>query len=491
LGPTQRGTLYSRRLKGLGGQIGENVQHTKVRQAGQSAVLFLGFLASVLGALLVVFNVGQTTNAKMRAMNAADAAAYSGALWEARALNLQAYLNRAMVANEVAIAQSVSLRSWIDYLKRFVGNINLVGQFVPYLGVATRALANGLSQADRTVQQLLPLSETALRLLNTATSTAQSAINFQGAPVAADLARSVATSNGATISPGGIALMARNAAKWTHFTQDYSKSSGVVGTDGRTRLRAVALDSRDGFSQARDFTLGGKPVAQLRKQGGTDLLGFDSWKGLDSSQFDMVFNYLKGDWATKVPIGWGGAQAYTTKASGYGHHGNVNDWGSIDGKLAVAASDKSPNAAKIKGPGAASQFPNYRDLAKMDQRPAPQRVADVHLQFAVEVVIDKAAVNTSETALQHANTVLNDGTVVDHHSNFASGDKGVFALSEACVRFSRPYGATRTGGLEYPSLFNPYWRASLATISKASRALADLNKGLPESALLEGTGTCA
>jgi hypothetical protein len=235
------------------------VQHTKVRQAGQSVVLLLGFVAAVLGALLVVFNVGQTTNAKMRAMNAADAAAYSGALWEARALNLQAYLNRAMVANEVAIAQSVSLRSWIDYLQRFVGNINLVAKFVPYLGEVTMAIANGLSQANKVVQQVLPLSETALRLLNTATSTAQSAINLTASPIAADLARSVATSNGATVSPGGFALMARNAIKWTQFTQSYSKSSGVVGTDGRTRLRAVALDSRDGFSQARDKTWPGLP----------------------------------------------------------------------------------------------------------------------------------------------------------------------------------------------------------------------------------------
>jgi hypothetical protein len=96
----------------------------------------------------------------------------------------------------------------------------------------------------------------------------------------------------------------------------------------------------------------------------------------------------------------------------------------------------------------------------------------------------------SVTALHHANTVLNDGTVIDHHSNFAASDKGVYALSEACIRFARPYGAMRTGGLEYPSLFNPYWRASLATVSKASRLLADVSKGLPESALLEGAGSC-
>jgi hypothetical protein len=455
------------------------------RQAGQSIVLFLAFIAAILGSMLVVFNVGQTTNAKMRAMNAADAAAYSGALWEARTLNLQAYLNRAMVANEVAIAQSVSLRSWIDYLQCFVGNFNLVSRWVPYLGEATQALATGLSRTDTVVQDLLPLGESALRVLNTATFEAEPVINTSGL-VAEDVAKNVARSNGATISTGGLALMARDALKWKNFTADYKQSTGVVGTDGRTRLRAVALDSRDGFSQARDKTFGGPPVAEIRKQGGTDLLGFNSWKGLDSSQLDLAYIPIKG-WTTTIPIGWGGAQAYTTEMRGYGLHGNVNDWQSEDGEIAVARSNESGYAKAIKGSG----FPGYRDLSNMDQRPAPQRVADVHLEFAVEVLIDKAVVDTSESALQHANAVLNDGTVIDHHSNFAASDKGVFALSEACVRFARPYGATRTGGLEYPSLFNPYWRASLATVSKASRFLADSLKGLPEAALLEGAGSCS
>jgi hypothetical protein len=45
---------------------------------------------------------------------------------QARSLNLQAYMNRAIVTNEVAIAQSVSLRSWSDYLKQTVQDINTV-----------------------------------------------------------------------------------------------------------------------------------------------------------------------------------------------------------------------------------------------------------------------------------------------------------------------------------------------------------------------------
>ena len=52
----------------------------------------------------VMFNTGQVVSRKLLLSDAADAAAYSGLLWQARALNFQAYTNRAMVANEVSIA---------------------------------------------------------------------------------------------------------------------------------------------------------------------------------------------------------------------------------------------------------------------------------------------------------------------------------------------------------------------------------------------------
>ena len=86
------------------------------RAGGQALVLTLAFVAAVVMAWALVFNVGQTVNAKLKLNIAADAAAYSAAVWEARSLNYQAYLNRGIVANEVAIAQLVSLRSWSAYV---------------------------------------------------------------------------------------------------------------------------------------------------------------------------------------------------------------------------------------------------------------------------------------------------------------------------------------------------------------------------------------
>ena len=74
-----------------------------MRQRGQALVVALAFAAALVGAMLLVINVGQLINGKHRLLVAADAAAYSAAVWQARSLNYQAYLNRAVIANDAAI----------------------------------------------------------------------------------------------------------------------------------------------------------------------------------------------------------------------------------------------------------------------------------------------------------------------------------------------------------------------------------------------------
>lgn len=80
-------------------------------QQGQALPLVLVFLVVLCVGLLVTFNTEQVVSKKVELTHAADAAAYSIAIEQARARNLAAYLNRARVANEVTIAQMVSLNS--------------------------------------------------------------------------------------------------------------------------------------------------------------------------------------------------------------------------------------------------------------------------------------------------------------------------------------------------------------------------------------------
>jgi putative Flp pilus-assembly TadE/G-like protein len=79
------------------------------RQRGQSSAFVVVFIGITLLSLIFLYKAGKLTGEKMELQNAADAAAYSVALLEARDLNFMAYTNRAMVANEVAIGQAVGL----------------------------------------------------------------------------------------------------------------------------------------------------------------------------------------------------------------------------------------------------------------------------------------------------------------------------------------------------------------------------------------------
>lgn len=451
------------------------------RQQGQTMVLFLGFAAAVVGVLLIAFNSGQVSNAKMRAMNAADAAAYSGAVFQARSLNFQAYMNRAMVVNEVTIAQSVSLRSWINYLSRFVTNINYVAQFIPYVGQATKAIEKALEATDQTVQKSMPLMETALRTLGNFEHVAQQGMQLATVVAAQDLAREVAKRNGASLTPANVALFVQNEVMWNKLTRTYSASKNLKN-DGRKRLKDVTLDSRDGFTRARDWKLGGPWVqTEIRKQGGTDLIDYDAWKGLDSAEWRNIYIPGKG-WTTRIPMGWGGAQSYNPNiVKKVGKHGDYNEWGDVDGKSANAVANKSPNAARNQG----GAFPGYRDI----EDPSRQD-ATLALSFAVEVVI-KGTDIPSANSINGAKALMSNGSAIEHDPHYVSPNAGVFALSEACVSFDRPYKAGRQDGrTEFPSLFNPYWRASMATESKLSRGIVDGAKKLFPVGLITGDSTC-
>ncbi|KAG0766153.1 hypothetical protein G6F22_017889 [Rhizopus arrhizus] len=79
------------------------------RQHGQALVLGMLIVAVAATSLVVLYNLGQTVEGRVRLTHAADAAAYSGALEQARALNAIAYVNRTQIAHQVAMAHLVTL----------------------------------------------------------------------------------------------------------------------------------------------------------------------------------------------------------------------------------------------------------------------------------------------------------------------------------------------------------------------------------------------
>ena len=83
-------------------------------------LMFLIFLLPMTMVTMSIFNIGVAASEKIKVQDAADNAAYSAATWEARYMNLTAYINRAMVANYDAIATLVGVWSSIDAIDGFV-----------------------------------------------------------------------------------------------------------------------------------------------------------------------------------------------------------------------------------------------------------------------------------------------------------------------------------------------------------------------------------
>lgn len=84
-------------------------------QSGQVLILGLSMMLVLVVMLLSLFNHGRLLNAKAKQSHTVDAAAYSGALIQARALNMQAYINLAQVGHQVAMGHLVTLASWAKF----------------------------------------------------------------------------------------------------------------------------------------------------------------------------------------------------------------------------------------------------------------------------------------------------------------------------------------------------------------------------------------
>lgn len=127
---------------------------------GQIIVFYLVFIIPMAMLMFSIYNVGQLTNEKMKLQNAADNAAYSAAVWEARYMNLDAYISRAMVANYDTMAMLLSIWSVADSWDGFIGILKFVTQFIPFgIGAAIKAVLTpvhiGLHQANRGLAKAL------------------------------------------------------------------------------------------------------------------------------------------------------------------------------------------------------------------------------------------------------------------------------------------------------------------------------------------------
>lgn len=254
----------------------------------------------VILALFTMFSMGMQSIEKIRLQNTADAAAYSASVAEARDYNFSAYTNRAMIANQVAVAQFVGLTSWMRNMSAFA-NANdpanwgrdlyevlldfggspvadvyksglsslgsAVGMFdegrggSTFMTYAVTAL-DGLIKVYGTSQKIyhystaLSVAQT-LGVLSTSASVLDSLI---GGSMFSDAANYMSLDSGniihandlnAQLTIAGLPYLAYHYSKWFKFTEAKDPNTNNADGPAADRFAQVTMDSLDDFSRDR------------------------------------------------------------------------------------------------------------------------------------------------------------------------------------------------------------------------------------------------
>jgi len=360
-------THFKRGVRRLCSALRSAVDTRKIApgETGQAAIFATLLIPAAIVGVLMVFNTGQVTANKLRAQNAADAAAFSAMELQARQMNLDAYLNRAMLMNQIAIGQAVSIASWSRYVKHAGEGISdLIRPFSAVPGVG--ALINGLANAVKGYTAGLDLiGETyanaylaAANLYDAVYSGASSIFNASvvgvpglGGAVAQTVSQVVELN-----APGAraVALDLANLKYWadrrnyvtTWGGSKYGDGNGDPG--GLARMAGMVNDGAQEFVRNRDHDVGFPfsfslfPVLPFRanthKYGGSQFALKDPndpksgyvWSGADtiSTRLQMKKLVLFGGWRDlyNASWGWGGAWSYPAIDSFDYYQGSNKNW---------------------------------------------------------------------------------------------------------------------------------------------------------------------
>ena len=435
------------------------------RQRGQALIYGIFILFSALAATFFLFNTGQLSAEKTKLVNTADAVAYSAGVMHARALNFDAYTNRALLANETTIAQMVSISSWLEYSNQHVDRVPAMlcySQWAIPIVTATLeyvplcfALSLGAASAILTgIENVFNVVGPGVVIASEASKMA-----LQGAQVAmfADMLiarnavlQDVANANykdDGTISVDTIPLK----DNWTSFDNGpfISRRSG----NERARFRAleVSIINKDTFVRDRSWSSQSPwpcillPVGRAAHTGGTVLNGYNSWRATDSAAFTIR------TWRWRLFNSGCRQTAFYSLGNG------------------------SETASSSTSPYRYSGVPSFYDLSNAALGYTPensnQNRRDPKLQFSIRLTRDKGEQKTSEGRA----LVKPAGRLAVYESNQADAKMAAVATSE--VFFDRSHSPRADGRTELASLFNPYWQVHLVPNSNAVNTAALVLQG--------------
>jgi len=439
-------------------------------QRGQALPLALVLLVAVAATVFFMFNSGQLVQEKIHLTNTADAVAYSAGVYEARVLNYDAYTNRAIIANEIAIGQAVGLASWSKYAGTAADNISPYMYLIPYAGAA---IANALEEVRDAIDLYTPLLAYTVPLHGFAINSlaaSQMAVHGPGNAVALVNRKAVMDEVAKKNDPDAKVDLLPLADNFYGFTQRYSSK------EERVRMGQVVSDGRDAFLKSRNWNFGLVILCtgvQLRKRGSTELIDLtEGWKSMDTLSAHAYS--LKISWSgikckhSETPIGYGTAFSKDDlDDDDYSYAGsrstNPKASNKADSDEGIANGfDPAPYSI---GGGAIPAFHELSESALKQDDPRTQ------ITIRVTKSRDKQRYSGGSSIIKPS------GSLDLYQGDHANGLSASIARAE--VYFERPDGPSPlfSGKAEKGSLFNPYWQVRLVPVSAAELNFAQLKQG--------------
>jgi len=307
----------------------------KKLQNGQILIMATIFMAALLVVLFGLFQSGRTTTEKTRLQATADSAAYSAAMLQARDLNLQAVLNRAMISSQVLVGQSVAISSYMQVNQQmwyWLENVGDLVEFVPYIG---KIIGSGTDLAQKVFGGINKQTQFSLNQLTSFTNIANSSFSkFSQAwhlttvATIPSLVKTVLSTNDSSIEVPLLGLtwlgidIKRQAQQSQRATLDKAERQSKHGSDRQAadQFRQVILDSRDGFTKNRSRNFWNLNLlfakTQMTQRGGTAMgvapgkkLPYYSWSAADTVSLQGKWAFCgffkRCPWKEWLPVAWG------------------------------------------------------------------------------------------------------------------------------------------------------------------------------------------
>ncbi len=433
------------------------------RPAPRGAILMMSMvLLSILAVLVALLaRSAVALNDKSRSMALADASAKSVATWYAQILNYDAYSNRAIAANEIMIAQAVTLTAWTQYVQSLAQNAGTVMTVVP----ALQSLATWMQEVAEVSHQMAKTGasvEVPLRSAYTrALLASQQVMHASATPFAAQaMANEVIWTADSRFF--GQIIPSSDISAFYRFTTAY-------GDEQRRPLADLIQSSQDQFSRRRSFDQRlylapsvsciprgiEQAFGKLMRRGGTELSDdLQNWRSADTLSLHTWRRRSRwSPWCSRlgetVPFGWGASDTDESAS-------RLDDFPQEISSVNPGAMERARGAsASTMGYLGLSSFRELNPTLASDRKSARIRIP-----VLIRLASDKtAAITWSARRL----SALGESPLQSKFWSLGVGE----------TYFHRPADTmTDPASRDFANLFMPFWMSRLVPPSATDRAVA-------------------